>query len=111
MGGILTDYVGPARVVTVGQLLTHTSGIPNYVHEVPGIQERLRRGEMQRPELVATFAPLALSFTPGSYWSYTNSGYYLLGLIIERVSGKSYYDYLREEVLKPLGITQVWSGR
>ena len=65
---------------------------------------------MQRPEMVATFAPLALSFTPGSYWSYTNSGYYLLGLIIERVSGKSYYDYLREDVLKPLGITQVWSG-
>jgi CubicO group peptidase (beta-lactamase class C family) len=110
VGGILTDYVGPAREVTVGQLLNHTSGIPNYVHEIPELKERLRRSEMQRADLVATFASLPLSFTPGSIWSYTNSGYYLLGLIIERISGKSYYDYLRDDVLKPLGITQVWSG-
>jgi D-alanyl-D-alanine carboxypeptidase len=51
-----------------------------------------------------------LSFPPGSRWSYSNSGYYLLGLIVERVSGKSYYDFLRDDVLKPLGITRIWSG-
>jgi CubicO group peptidase (beta-lactamase class C family) len=110
VGSVLTDYQGPAREVTVRELLNHTSGIPNYVNEIPGLQPRLRRGELQRPEMVASFASLPLSFTPGSRWSYTNSGYYLLGLIIERVSGKSYYDYLRDDVLKPLGITQVWSG-
>jgi CubicO group peptidase (beta-lactamase class C family) len=110
VASVLTDYQGPARDVTVRELLNHTSGIPNYVNEIPGLQSRLRRGELQRAEMVATFSSLPLSFAPGSRWSYTNSGYYLLGLIIERVSGKSYYDYLREDVLKPLGITRVWSG-
>jgi len=110
VGSVLTDYQGPARGVTVRQLLNHTSGIPNYVNEIPGLQPRLRRGELQRSDVVATFASLPLTFAPGSRWSYTNSGYYLLGLIIERVSGKTYYDYLRDDVLKPLGITRVWSG-
>jgi D-alanyl-D-alanine carboxypeptidase len=107
---ILPDYTGPGARVTIAQLLTHTSGIPNYVNEIPGLQPRLRRSEMQRAELLAAFEPLALQFEPGSRWSYSNSGYYLLGLIVERVSGKSYYDYLRDDVLKPLGITRVWSG-
>jgi D-alanyl-D-alanine carboxypeptidase len=110
VAALLPDYVGPAAGITVEQLLGHTSGIPNYVNEIPGLLPRLRRAEMQRTDVVATFAPLPLSFVPGSRWSYSNSGYYLLGLIIERVSGKSYYDFLREEVLKPLGITHVWSG-
>jgi CubicO group peptidase (beta-lactamase class C family) len=110
VGSVLTDYQGPARDVTVRQLLNHTSGIPNYVNEIPGLQPRLRRGELQRSDVIATFASLPLTFAPGSRWSYTNSGYYLLGLIIERVSGKTYYDYLRDDVLKPLGITRVWTG-
>ena len=110
VGALLPDYIGPAGQVTVEQLLTHTGGIPNYVNEIPGLLPQLRRAEMQRADVVASFAPLPLSFVPGSRWSYSNSGYYLLGLIIERVSGKSYYDFLREDVLKPLGITHVWSG-
>jgi CubicO group peptidase (beta-lactamase class C family) len=110
VGSILTDYVGPAREVTVTQLLMHTSGIPNYTGEIPGLRERLRRDSLQRADMVASFAPLPLAFAPGSHWSYTNSGYYLLGLIIEKVSGKKYYDYLRDDVLKPLGISHVWSG-
>jgi len=110
VAAILPDYSGPGAKVTIAQLLTHTSGIPNYVNEIPGLLPRLRRGELQRADMLATFAPLPLAFTPGSRWSYTNSGYYLLGLIIERVSGKTYYEYLRDDVLKPLGITRVWSG-
>jgi len=88
VGGILTDYVGPAREVTVGQLLNHTSGIPNYVHEIPELKERLRRSEMQRRISLRRSRPCA-EFHAGSIWSYTNSGYYLLGLIIERISGKA----------------------
>jgi D-alanyl-D-alanine carboxypeptidase len=110
VASILPDYKGPGAKVTIAQLLTHTSGIPNYVNEIPGLQPRLRRSEMQRAEVLAAFEPLPLQFEPGSRWSYSNSGYYLLGLIVERVSGKSYYDYLRDDVLKPLGITRVWSG-
>jgi D-alanyl-D-alanine carboxypeptidase len=110
VGSVLADYAGPGAKVTISQLLTHTSGIPNYVNEIPGLQPRLRRSDLQRSDMLATFEPLPLQFEPGSHWSYSNSGYYLLGLIIERVSGKSYYDYVRDEVLKPLGITRVWSG-
>jgi CubicO group peptidase (beta-lactamase class C family) len=110
VGSILPDYRGPGARVTISQLLTHTSGIPNYVNEIPGLQPRLRRSEMQRADVLATFEPLPLLFEPGSRWSYSNSGYYVLGLIIEHVTGKSYYDYLRDDILKPLGITRVWSG-
>jgi D-alanyl-D-alanine carboxypeptidase len=110
VAAVLPDYNGPGAKVTIAQLLTHTSGIPNYVNEIPGLQLRLRRSEMQRADVLATFEPLPLQFEPGSRWSYSNSGYYVLGLIIERVSGKTYYDYLRDDILKPLGITRVWSG-
>jgi D-alanyl-D-alanine carboxypeptidase len=110
VASILPDYAGPGAKVTIAQLLSHTSGIPNYVNEIPGLQPRLRRAEMQRADVLAAFEPLPLQFEPGSRWSYSNSGYYLLGLIVERVSGKSYYDYLRDDVLKPLGITRIWSG-
>jgi CubicO group peptidase (beta-lactamase class C family) len=107
---VLPDYDGPGAKVTIAQLLGHTSGIPNYVNEIPGLLPSLRRGELQRPQMLATFEHLQLAFEPGSRWSYTNSGYYVLGLIVERVSGKSYYDFLRDDVLKPLGINAVWSG-
>ncbi|HEX4242956.1 MAG TPA: serine hydrolase domain-containing protein [Steroidobacteraceae bacterium] len=110
VGSVLADYGGPAKAVTIEQLLEHTSGIPNYVNEIPGLLPRLHRGELTRQEMLATFSSMPLLFAPGTRWSYSNSGYYLLGLIVERVSGKSYYDYLRDDVLKPLGITRVWSG-
>lgn len=106
----LTDYAGPARAVTIRQLLTHTAGIPNYVTEIPALQGKLQRAALTREDVVAAFSPLPLRFEPGSAWSYSNSGYYLLGLIIERVTGRAYYDYLRDEVLKPLGITHVFTG-
>jgi CubicO group peptidase (beta-lactamase class C family) len=84
--------------------------LPNYVHDIPGLRAKLRRDDFDRKELVTTFESLPLAFRPGERWSYTNSGYYLLGLMVERVSGKSYYDYLQGDVLKPLGITATWSG-
>jgi CubicO group peptidase (beta-lactamase class C family) len=110
VGEVLTEYSGPGRGVTVQQLLVHTSGLPNYVRDIPGLRAKLRRDDFDRQELVATFEPLPLAFPPGERWSYTNSGYYLLGLIVERVSGKSYYDYLQDDVLRPLGISATWSG-
>lgn len=110
VGALLPDYSGPGRKATVEQLLLHTSGIPNYVNEIPGVRARLRGCELTRSEMLSTFEGLPLEFRPGSRFSYSNSGYYLLGLIIERVSGESYYKFLRNDVLKPMGITRVWSG-
>lgn len=106
----LKDYQGPGGAATVRQLLVHTSGIPNYVNEIPGIAPQLRRSEMQRADVRKVFESRPLAFTPGTQWSYSNSGYYLLGLLVESVTGRDYYDYLRESVLAPLGVTQVYSG-
>jgi D-alanyl-D-alanine carboxypeptidase len=97
----LPDYtVGSA--VTLQHLLTHTSGIPDYV-ELPGFGERMAEAKT-RAELVAAFAQLPLQFTPGSEFSYSNSGYYLLGLVIERISGQSYTDFLQAELFAPAGL-------
>ena len=109
VGKWLVDYTGPARDVTVAQLLDHTSGIPNYTEDRE-LYPRLRRDAWTRPAMVANFASLPLAFTPGSRWSYTNSGYYLLGLIIEKVSGLDYYDYLQRQVFAPLGMSHTYSG-
>ena len=108
IGHYLTDYTGPGARVRVRELLDHTSGIPNYVNEVAGLQ--LRRSNGDRASMLATFAALPLAFEPGSQWSYTNSGYYLLGLLVERVSGQSYYDYIEEHITRPLGLASVSSG-
>lgn len=106
----LPDYGGPGASVTVARLLDHTSGIPNYTNEIPGIRESLERRAYSRAEMVALFEDLPLKFPPGTRWSYTNSGYYLLGLIIEAVSGMGYYDYLSAHVFEPLGMERTYSG-
>lgn len=109
VGKWLTDYTGPGRDVTIAQLLDHTSGIPNYTDDRK-LYPRLQRDAWTRPAMVANFAALPLSFAPGSRWSYTNSGYYLLGLIIEKVSGLDYYEYLQRHVFAPLGMDRTYSG-
>src|SRR4029077_14228814 len=76
------------RPVTIHQLLTHTSGIPNYANS-PQIA-KLNRTGVTPQEMIALVADKPLDFKPGTKWSYTNTGYILLGMIIEKVSGQSY---------------------
>jgi CubicO group peptidase (beta-lactamase class C family) len=94
----------PVGDVTVHQLLNHTSGIKSYTN-IEGYMsdERIRR-DLSTEELVAVFADEPVDFAPGESWSYNNSGYVLLGAIIEKVSGKSWNEYIRERLLEPLGI-------
>jgi len=106
----LPDYEGPGAVTTVRQLLNHTSGIPNYLGEVPGNQVGLERNAYSREQMVDYFDAEPLKFEPGSRFSYTNSGYYLLGLIIEAVSGMDYYEYLQTNIFDPLEMTRTYSG-
>jgi CubicO group peptidase (beta-lactamase class C family) len=106
----LPSYKGPGAAATVAQLLTHSSGIPNYTNEIPGIREQIARNAFTRDQMVDLFQALPLNFQPGSQFSYSNSGYYLLGLIIEKVTGESYYDYLDRTVFSPLGLTRTYSG-
>ncbi|HEX6063292.1 MAG TPA: serine hydrolase domain-containing protein [Longimicrobiales bacterium] len=90
--------------VTVHHLLNHTSGIRSYTSIGPR-WERTTRLEIQHDSMIALFSSEPFDFKPGLDWRYNNSGYYLLGVIIERLSGKQYGDYLQEEFFTPLGLT------
>jgi CubicO group peptidase (beta-lactamase class C family) len=88
--------------VTIHHLLTHTSGIPDYTHDM-SLMER-RACEISTEEVLASFSDKPLDFRPGELFKYSNSGYYLLGLIIEKVSSQSYDAFLRENLFDPLGM-------
>lgn len=87
--------------ITIHNLLTHTSGIPNYT-AAPNFLKDKSRLPFTPSEFVKTFDKLPLEFTPGEKFRYSNSGYFLLGYIIEKISGKTYEQYLQEVILTPL---------
>lgn len=82
----LADCPAAWRPITIRELLNHTSGIPNF-SSLPDWDEVLSRRDYTPAELVSLFRDLPLKFTPGEKYDYSNSGYHLLGLIIERASG------------------------
>ncbi|MBD3402640.1 serine hydrolase [candidate division GN15 bacterium] len=97
----------PAEVadkVTIHHLLTHTSGVHSYT-EITDLMLR-RTIAMTPEEIVDRFKNMPLDFEPGAEWKYSNSGYFLLGLIIEKASGMSYDEYLEEHILGPAGMEQ-----
>jgi len=95
------DYPAGDKI-TLRHLLTHTAGIPNLT-EFP---DYLKTMALPSPVLqtVARFKDLPLEFTPGEKFSYSNSGYILLGAIIEKVTGAPYEAYVRDHIFKPLGM-------
>ena len=88
--------------ITIYNLLTHTSGIPSFT----GFPDyRSTEAAPTTPEkLVARFRDKPLEFQPGEKWNYSNSGYVLLGYLIEKISGQSYKDFVQENIFKPLGM-------
>jgi CubicO group peptidase (beta-lactamase class C family) len=104
----LSDYLPDYRKdtgskVTIHHLLTHTSGIPSYTSQ-PGFFENVSRNPYKVDEFVKKYASGDLEFEPGSKYTYNNSGYFLLGAIIERVTGKPYEQVLKENIFDPLGM-------
>ena len=99
----LSDCPIAWQSITIRNLLTHTSGIPNYT-SLPNFVQTMQL-PMTHANLVERFKNMPLEFTPGKKFKYTNSGYYLLGMIIEQVSGKSYADFLQENIFAPLVMT------
>lgn len=91
-------------IVTIHHLLTHTSGIPNMT-SFPGFIKDVSRNAYTPAQLVKISADSTLEFKPGERFAYSNSGYLLLGYIIEKVTGKSYEQVLQEHILTPLGMT------
>lgn len=95
--------------ITIRQLLTHTSGIPNLSLD-SGYWRTTARLEHQPEELVAPVRTRPLDFEPGTRFVYNNTGYNLLGLVIEKVSGKGYYDFIDARIARPLGLKHTLAG-
>lgn len=108
LDGKLSDYLPDYRKdvgakVTVHQLLNHTSGIPSYT-SLSHFMEEASRNPFTVGDFVKKYASNDLEFEPGSKFVYNNSGYFLLGAIIEKVTGQSYEQVLKERILDPLGM-------
>ena len=98
----LPDYPTQGKRITVEHLLTHTSGIQSYTDMPEWLP--LWRKDFTVKELVDFFKDKPMQFEPGHSWAYSNSGYILLGAIIEKVSGKTYEEFVTEKIFKPLGM-------
>ena len=100
----VSNYIGEApeawKEVTVHHLLSHTSGIPNFT-SFPDYQETMRQPSTPI-ETIARFRDKPLEFVSGEKFAYSNSGYILLGAVIEKATGKSYSAFLREAIFEPL---------
>lgn len=97
------------RPVTVRQLLNHTSGIRSYTEVGPAFDAK-EKLDLSADEVLALFQNEPPDFAPGTQWHYSNSGYFLLGLIIEAASGQSYVDHLQQNILGPLNLTHTAYG-
>lgn len=84
-------------------LLTHASGIPSY-NTLPNYND-IKALPISTAELLALIRSLPVQFAPGSAFEYSDSGYAILGAVIERVSGSSYAEFIRARILDPLGLT------
>ena len=89
--------------VTIYHLLTHTSGIPNFTN-YPEYMQTWKFASATAEKTIAHFRDKPLEFTPGERMNYSNSGYVLLGYLVERVSGQLYAEFVRDNIFKPLGM-------
>jgi CubicO group peptidase (beta-lactamase class C family) len=108
VGKILPDFPNEAiKKITIHQLLTHSAGMGTFF-ESPGIE----RGKVYPNSMaeIEVYKDEKLFFVPGARWRYSNAGFSLLGAIIERVSGKTYDEYVRENVFRPLGMSDETNG-
>jgi D-alanyl-D-alanine carboxypeptidase len=107
-GKYIADYPNKeaASKVSIEQLLTHTGGTGDIFG--PQFQEH-RKDLRSLQDYVNLYGKRGLEFAPGSRWEYSNYGFLLLGVVVERVSGKSYYDYVSENVYAPAGMNSTGS--
>ena len=108
LGDILTDYRGPAREVPIRRLMNHTAGLLNYteLEDFP----HATRAVVPADEMRAFFETAELLHAPGERFHYSNSGTFLLGLVIEAVTGQPWGEALRTRVLEPLDLAHTDHG-
>lgn len=107
VGTYLSDIPETWRAVTLRQLLTHTSGVPDY-EEAGGYG--VYETSPTPAQVYAIVSDRPLDFEPGTRWSYSNTGYFLLSLVVQQVSGERFGDYLREHLFEPLGMHHTFMG-
>ena len=102
----IPDYPTQAYKITIEHLLTHTSGIKSYT----GMPEWLKmmRDDLTVEEMINLFKNQPMEFAPGTKWNYNNSGYFLLGAVIEKVSGMTYEEFLQKFIFDPLGMKDTY---
>jgi D-alanyl-D-alanine carboxypeptidase len=108
LGTYLPDYPNRdvATKVTIHQLLTHTGG----TGDIFGPEFDAHRKELRTlADYVKLYGKRGLEFEPGSQWAYSNYGFILLGAVIEKVTGHSYYDYVQQHIYAPAGMTRTGS--
>lgn len=97
------EFPTHGKTVTIRHLLTHTSGLKSY-NDVPGFFDDIAR-DRTPDKVLEPVRGQPLEFEPGTKWSYSNTGYHLLGMIIEKVSGKTYGEHMRDDLFTPLGLS------
>ena len=98
-----------AQHITVRQLLNHTSGVKSYT-SIASIIDGPMDKDLSTAQLIATFQDAKPDFAPGEDWAYNNSGYVLVGAVIEAASGQPWHEYLRSALFEPLGLSHTGYG-
>ena len=99
----LPQYNTWGKTITIEQILSHTSGIPSYT-ELPGF-DTLADKKVSNSRLIKFFESAPLIFEPGSNWSYSNSGFVLAGIIVEKITGMPFNDFVDKRILRQLNMT------
>ncbi len=108
LGKFLPDYPNGEHI-SVLQLLNHTSGVKSYTG-IAGVMDGPIRQDLSTSALIASFKDLAVDFAPGNGWAYNNSGYVLVGAVIEAVTGQPWDVALQQKVLAPSGMSHSGFG-
>jgi len=108
LGKYLPAFPTGGRKVTIEHLLTHTSGIKSYTNMEEWLQ--MWRKDMTPQEIIDMSRDKPFEFAPGERWNYNNSGYVMLGAIIEKVSGLTYEQFIQAKIFTPLGMTHSLYG-
>lgn len=104
----LPDYPNQGKKITIEHLLTHTSGIQSYTNMSNFADIAYKK--MSTTEMVDFFKNEPMEFDPGTKYNYNNSGYYLLGVIIEKISGLSYADFIQQNIFDVAGMSESYYG-
>ncbi len=104
----LTDYPAKGNAITIHHLLTHTSGVKSYTELEKW--RKIWRNDLTTQEMIDVFKDEPMDFAPGDAWHYSNSGYFLLGVIIEKVAGMNYGEFVEKRIFEPLGMKNTYYG-